>query len=85
MKCSLQNEVQDSLFKNSLEFKNKQSKNNKGSNNPMFGKSTKKKYTQEFINKLKEEYKEKYEEFYETFCSLEEGNASQKIVERIWK
>lgn len=44
--------------KMSLEFKNKQSKNNKGSNNPMFGKSTKKKYTQEFINKLKEEYKE---------------------------
>ena len=37
------------------------------------------------IEKIKEEYKEKYEEFYETFCSLEEGNASQKIVERIWK
>ena len=34
---------------------------------------------------IDEEYKEKYEEFYETFCSLEEGNASQKIVERIWK
>jgi CDP-glycerol glycerophosphotransferase len=36
------------------------------------------------IEKINEEYKEKYEEFYETFCSLEEGNASQKIVERVW-
>ena len=37
------------------------------------------------INLLKEEYKEKYEQFYNRFCSIEDGNASKRIVESVWK
>ena len=37
------------------------------------------------IDQLKEEYKEKYDQFYERFCSIEDGNASKRIVEKIWK
>lgn len=37
------------------------------------------------IEKINEQYREKYEEFYKTFCSLEKGDASRKIVERVWK
>jgi hypothetical protein len=36
------------------------------------------------IDSIQEEYKDKYDEFYERFCSLEDGNASKRIVERIW-
>jgi CDP-glycerol glycerophosphotransferase len=39
----------------------------------------------ENIDKVNEEYKEKYDQFYERFCSIEDGNASKRIVERIWK
>ena len=37
------------------------------------------------IEKINEQYREKYEEFYKPFCSLEKGDASRKIVERVWK
>ena len=36
------------------------------------------------IESLKEEYAEKYEIFYNKFCSLDDGNASKRIVKRIW-
>jgi len=36
------------------------------------------------IDSLNEEYSQKYEEFYDRFCSFEDGNASKRIVERIW-
>ena len=36
------------------------------------------------INSITEEYSEKYDEFYERFCSLEDGNASKRVVEKIW-
>ena len=37
------------------------------------------------IDQLKEEYKEKYNQFYERFCSIDDGNASKRIVEKVWK
>ena len=37
------------------------------------------------IESLKEEYKDKYDAFYERFCSIEDGNASKRIVEKVWK
>lgn len=37
------------------------------------------------IDQLKEEYKEKYDQFYERFCSIDDGNASKRIVEKVWK
>jgi CDP-glycerol glycerophosphotransferase len=46
--------------------------------------------TQEVINainhidEISEEYGKKYEEFYNTFCNIDDGNASKRIVERIW-
>ena len=36
------------------------------------------------IDSVVDEYREKYDEFYERFCSLEDGNASGRVVERIW-
>ena len=36
------------------------------------------------IDSLNEEYSQKYGEFYDRFCSFEDGNASKRIVERIW-
>ena len=36
------------------------------------------------IDKLNEEYKERYDEFYERFCSIDDGNASKRIVEKVW-
>ena len=36
------------------------------------------------IDEIEKEYAEKYDEFYERFCSLEDGNASKRIVERVW-
>lgn len=35
------------------------------------------------IEALKEEYADKYDEFYERFCSIEDGNASKRIVDEI--
>lgn len=37
------------------------------------------------IDIINEEYKEKYEEFYNRFCNLEDGTASKKIVDEVWK
>jgi CDP-glycerol glycerophosphotransferase len=37
------------------------------------------------IESLKSEYQEKYDKFYERFCSIEDGNASKRIVEKVWK
>ena len=37
------------------------------------------------IGTLKEEYKETYDEFYEKFCNIDDGNASRRIVEKVWK
>lgn len=36
------------------------------------------------INEIKTRYHDKYEEFYERFCSIDDGNASKRIVEEIW-
>ena len=36
------------------------------------------------IDLIKEEYAQKYDEFYDKFCSFEDGNASKRIVEKIW-
>ncbi|MBR4448490.1 bifunctional glycosyltransferase family 2 protein/CDP-glycerol:glycerophosphate glycerophosphotransferase [Methanobrevibacter sp.] len=35
------------------------------------------------IDDLNKEYSDKYDEFYERFCSIEDGNASKRIVEAI--
>lgn len=37
------------------------------------------------IDKVYEEFAKKYDEFYERFCSIDDGNASKRIYERIWK
>ncbi len=37
------------------------------------------------IEEIQNEYSEKYEEFYNRFCSIDDGNASKRIVEKIWK
>ena len=37
------------------------------------------------IDKINDQYKEKYEEFYNRFCHLDDGNASKKVVERVFR
>lgn len=37
------------------------------------------------IEKIKSEYSDKYDEFYERFCSIDDGNASKRIYENVWK
>jgi CDP-glycerol glycerophosphotransferase len=37
------------------------------------------------IDSIEKEYKERYDEFYDRFCSIEDGNASQRIYNRLWK
>jgi len=37
------------------------------------------------IDSIKEEYQEKYDAFYERFCSIEDGNASKRIIDEIRK
>ena len=37
------------------------------------------------IDDVEKQYAQKYDEFYERFCSIEDGNASKRIVEKIWK
>jgi CDP-glycerol glycerophosphotransferase len=39
----------------------------------------------ENIDSIKAEYHDKYDRFYDEFCSIEDGNASKRIVEKIWK
>ncbi len=36
------------------------------------------------IDQITEQYKERYEEFYERFCSVDDGNASKRTVERVF-
>ena len=36
------------------------------------------------IDKITEDYKERYDEFYERFCSVDDGNASKRTVERVF-
>ncbi len=36
------------------------------------------------IDKIQEEYKERYEEFYDRFCCLDDGHASQRVVETVF-
>lgn len=38
----------------------------------------------EHIDDVNDEYYDKYEEFYKRFCSIDDGNASRRIVEKIW-
>lgn len=37
------------------------------------------------IDEITDEYHSRYDEFYERFCSIDDGNASKRIYERIWK
>ena len=37
------------------------------------------------IDKVEEEYKDKYDEFYNTFCYIDDGDSSKRVVEKIWK
>lgn len=37
------------------------------------------------IEQVQEEYKERYEDFYNRFCYLDDGNASKRIVEKIFR
>ena len=36
------------------------------------------------IDEINEQYSAKYEEFYNTFCNIDDGNASKRIVEKVW-
>ena len=37
------------------------------------------------IDEINDKYKEKYDKFYETYCNIDDGNASKRIVEAVWK
>lgn len=37
------------------------------------------------IDEVMENYKEKYDEFYERFCSIDDGGATERIVNKVWK
>ena len=37
------------------------------------------------IESIKKEYSEKYDVFYERFCNIDDGNASKRIVNEVWK
>ncbi|MEI5908342.1 CDP-glycerol glycerophosphotransferase family protein [Bacillus spongiae] len=37
------------------------------------------------IEEVKEKYHERYLTFYEKFCSIEDGNASKKVIEKVFK
>lgn len=47
--------------------------------------------TEEVIDKIKnldllnEQYRERYEQFYQRFCLWEDGNASKRVVEKVFK
>ena len=36
------------------------------------------------IDEIASQYSEKYDEFYDRFCSIEDGNASKRIFEKVW-
>jgi len=37
------------------------------------------------IDEISKDFSEMYDEFYDRFCSLDDGNASKRIVEEVWK
>jgi len=37
------------------------------------------------IDKVNEEYKDRYDEFCKRFCCLDDGNASKRVVETVFK
>ena len=37
------------------------------------------------IEEVKEEYKDKYDIFYDRFCSIEDGHATERICDAVWK
>ncbi|WP_330949196.1 CDP-glycerol glycerophosphotransferase family protein [Virgibacillus sp. MG-45] len=37
------------------------------------------------IEQMNQQYKAKYNDFYETYCSLEDGNASKRVVDRLFQ
>lgn len=37
------------------------------------------------IEEVEDEYKDKYDIFYDRFCSIDDGNATERIVNRVWK
>ncbi len=37
------------------------------------------------IDQIEEDFSQRYDEFYERFCSIDDGNASKRIYERVWK
>lgn len=37
------------------------------------------------IDKIKEQYHDRYEEFYHRFCSLDDGHAAKRIVEKVFR
>ena len=39
----------------------------------------------EHIDEISDEFSDKYDEFYDRFCSLDDGMASKRIVEKVWK
>ncbi|MCF0105761.1 MAG: CDP-glycerol glycerophosphotransferase family protein, partial [Holdemanella sp.] len=38
----------------------------------------------ENIDTINEQYKDRYDEFYNRFCHLDDGNASKRVVERVF-
>lgn len=36
------------------------------------------------LDNINEQYKDRYDEFCERYCSLEDGNATKRVVERVW-
>jgi len=36
------------------------------------------------LDNIREQYKERYDEFCEKYCSLEDGNATKRVVEKVW-
>lgn len=37
------------------------------------------------IDKITQDYREKYDKFFDRFCNLEDGNASKRIYDEIWR
>lgn len=37
------------------------------------------------IDKIQEKYKDRYEEFYNRFCCVDDGHATERVVNKIFK
>lgn len=42
-------------------------------------------YNIKHIDEVKEQYKEKFDKFYDEFCSVDDGNASKRVVEKVFE